>query len=252
VLGVSLDGRIAVVTGAGRGLGAAAVRSLAEAGADVALLARNKEELEAMAAEVEAHGRQAISLAVDVTNEAEVEAAADHVVSLFGRIDILVNNAGRAMVGPLLEMDAAKLRDVFEVNVFGAFLVARAFGAHMVAQRKGTVINVGSIAGLAGEAEMTAYSATKGALHSFTQSLAIEWARHGVTVNCIAPGYIRTDLNKAALDDPKIGPKMVQRIPLRRVGQPEEFGPLVAYLASDHAAYMTGSIIVFDGGQTAR
>ena len=252
MLGVSLDGRIAVVTGAGRGLGAAAVRSLAEAGADVALLSRNKEDLDAMAAEVESHGRQAIALAVDVTNEAEVEAAADHVVSLFGRIDVLVNNAGQAMVGPLLEMDAGQLRRVFEVNVFGAFLVARAFGAHMVAQRKGTVINVGSIAGLAGEAEMTAYSATKGALHAFTQSLAIEWARHGVTVNCVAPGYIRTDINKAALDDPKIGPKMVQRIPLRRVGQPEEFGPLVAYLASDYAAYMTGSIIVFDGGQTAR
>jgi NAD(P)-dependent dehydrogenase (short-subunit alcohol dehydrogenase family) len=252
VLGVSLDGKIAVVTGAGRGLGAAAARSLAEAGADVAVLARNKAELEAIAADIEAHGRQALPIAVDVTNEAEVEAAADHVVAIFKRADILVNNAGQAVTGPLLELDVAELRRVFEVNVFGAFLCARAFGAHMVAQRKGTVINVGSIAGLAGEAELTAYSATKGAIVSFTQSLAIEWARHNVTVNCIAPGYIRTDLNKRALDDPKIGPKLVQRIPLRRVGQPEEFGPLVAYLASDLAAYMTGSVIVFDGGQTAR
>jgi NAD(P)-dependent dehydrogenase (short-subunit alcohol dehydrogenase family) len=252
VLGVSLDGKIAVVTGAGRGLGAAAARSLAEAGADVAVLARNKDELEAIAADIEAHGRQALPITVDVTNEAEVEAAADHVVAIFKRADILVNNAGQAVTGPLLELDVAELRRLFEVNVFGSFMCARAFGAHMVAQRKGTVINVGSIAGLGGEAELTAYSATKGAIVSFTQSLAIEWARHNVTVNCIAPGYIRTDLNKRALDDPQIGPKLVQRIPLRRVGQPEEFGPLVAYLASDLAAYMTGSVIVFDGGQTAR
>jgi 2-deoxy-D-gluconate 3-dehydrogenase len=122
----------------------------------------------------------------------------------------------------------------------------------MVAQRKGTVINIASIAALGGDPDLTAYSATKGAIVSFSKSLAVEWARHNVTVNCVAPGYIRTDLNKHALDDPQIGPKMVARIPLRRVGQPEEFGPLVAYLASDLAAYMTGSVVVFDGGQSAR
>jgi NAD(P)-dependent dehydrogenase (short-subunit alcohol dehydrogenase family) len=119
VLGVSLDGRIAVVTGAGRGLGAAAARSLAEAGADLALLARNKAELDAVAADVEAHGRQALPIVVDVTDEAAVEAAADHVVSIFGRADVLVNNAGFAPVGPLLELDLGELRRVFEVNVFG-------------------------------------------------------------------------------------------------------------------------------------
>ena len=141
---------------------------------------------------------------------------------------------------------------MFEVNVFGAFLCARAFGAHMVAQRRGTIINMGSIAALAGESDMSAYSASKGAIVSFTQALAIEWARHNVTVNCLAPGHVRTDLNRRALDDPKIGPKMVAKIPLRRVGQPEEVGPLIAYLASDLAAYMTGTVVVFDGGQTAR
>ncbi len=252
MLAVNLDGKVAVVTGAGRGLGAAAARSLAEAGADVVLLARKRDELEAVAAEVEEAGRQALVIPVDVTDEAAIEAASDHVISIFGRVDILVNNAGIAQVGPLLEFDLGALRQLFEVNVFGAFLCARAFGAHMVAQRKGTIINVSSIAAIAGENDMAAYSASKGAIVSFTQALAIEWARHHITVNCIAPGYIRTDLNKVALDDPSIGPKMVQRIPLRRVGQPEEFGPLVAYLASDLAAYMTGSIIVFDGGQTAR
>ncbi len=252
MLAVSLTGKVAVVTGAGRGLGAAAARSLAEAGADVALLARSQAELDAVAADVEGHGQQALVIPVDVTDEAAVEAAADHVVAIFGRIDALVNNAGVAPIGPLLELDLAELRRAFEINVFGTFMCARAFGAHMVAQRKGTVINVGSIAGLAGEPELTAYSASKGAVAAFTRALAIEWARHNVTVNCIAPGYIRTDLNKHVLDDPEIGPKMLSRIPLRRIGQPEEFGPLVAYLASDLAAYMTGSVVVFDGGQTAR
>lgn len=235
MLAVSLTGKVAVVTGAGRGLGAAAARSLAEAGADVALLARSQAELDAVAADVEGHGQQALVIPVDVTDEAAVEAAADHVVAIFGRIDALVNNAGVAPIGPLLELDLAELRRAFEINVFGTFMCARAFGAHMVAQRKGTVINVGSIAGLAGEPELTAYSASKGAVAAFTRALAIEWARHNVTVNCIAPGYIRTDLNKHVLDDPEIGPKMLSRIPLRRIGQPEEFGPLVAYLASDLA-----------------
>jgi NAD(P)-dependent dehydrogenase (short-subunit alcohol dehydrogenase family) len=252
VLAVSLDGKVAVVTGASRGLGAACARSLAEAGADVALLARKAEDLDEVKADVEAHGRQALAIAVDVTDEAAIEAAADHVVTIFGRVDVLVNNAGIAPVGPLLELDLAELRQVFETNVFGTFLCARAFGAHMIAQHRGTVINIGSIAGIAGEPELTAYAASKGAVIAFTKALAVEWARHNVTVNCLAAGHIRTDLNKAALDDPKIGPKMVQRIPLRRVGQPEEIGPLVAYLASDLAAYMTGSVIVFDGGQTAR
>lgn len=252
MLAITLDGKVAVVTGAGRGLGAAAARSLAEAGADVVLIARNTEELEQVKVEVEELGRQALVLAVDVTDEAAVEAAADQAVSVFGHIDILVNNAGFAPTGPLLELDLSELRSVFEVNVFGAFLCARAFGAHMVAQRRGTIINMGSIAALAGESELSAYSASKGAIVSFTQALAIEWARHNVTVNCLAPGHVRTALNKAALDDPAIGPKLVQKIPLRRVGQPEEIGPLVAYLASDLAAYMTGSVVVFDGGQTAR
>jgi NAD(P)-dependent dehydrogenase (short-subunit alcohol dehydrogenase family) len=122
----------------------------------------------------------------------------------------------------------------------------------MVAQRKGTVINVASVAGLGGEADLTAYCASKGAVIAFTKALAVEWARHKITVNAIAPGYFRTDLNKKALDDVAIGPRIVGNIPLRRVGQPEELGPLVVYLASDAAAFMTGSVVVLDGGQMAK
>jgi 2-deoxy-D-gluconate 3-dehydrogenase len=250
---LSLEGKVAVVTGAGRGLGQAAAWALAEAGADVALLARSAGELERVAQEIEeTHGRKALAVGVDVGNEEAVEEAASLVVATFGRVDVLVNNAGVAHVSPLLELALKDLRRVLDVNVVGAFLCARAFGAHMVAQRKGTVINVASIAGLGGEPDLTAYCASKGAVIAFTKSLAVEWARHNVTVNAVAPGYFRTDMNKKALDDPKIGPKIVQPIPLRRVGQPEELGPLITYLASDAAAFMTGSVLVIDGGQTAR
>ena len=253
MIALQLDGKVAVVTGGGRGLGAAAAWALAEAGADVALLARSEDQLVATAREIEdATGRKVLSCTCDVSDEASVDEAASLTVATFGRVDVLVNNAGIASVAPLLDLELAELRRVLDVNVVGAFLCARAFGAHMIAQRKGTVINVASVAGLAGDADLTAYCASKHAVIGLTKALAIEWARHGVTVNAIAPGYFRTDLNKHVLDDVKIGPKIVGHIPLRRVGQPEELGPLIVYLASDAAAYMTGSVVVLDGGQLAR
>jgi 2-deoxy-D-gluconate 3-dehydrogenase len=249
----NLEGKVAVVTGGGRGLGAAAAWALAEAGADLALLSRSIETLESMAREVElTHGRKVLPVSCDVTSEDSVEEAASLVLATFGRVDTLVNNSGVASVSPLLDLELAELRRVLDTNVVGSFLCARAFGAHMVAQRKGTVVNISSVAGLGGEPDLTAYCASKGAIISFTKALAIEWARYNVTVNAIAPGYFRTDLNKSALDDVKIGPKIVGHIPLRRVGQPEEIGPLVVYLASDAAAFMTGSVLVLDGGQLAR
>jgi NAD(P)-dependent dehydrogenase (short-subunit alcohol dehydrogenase family) len=253
VIALQLDGKVAVVTGGGRGLGAAAAWALAEAGADIALLARTEDQIVGTAREIEdATGRKVLACACDVSDEASVDEAASLTVATFGRVDVLVNNAGMALVAPLLDLELTQLRRILDVNVIGAFLCARAFGAHMIAQRKGTVINMASIAGLGGEPDMTAYCASKHAVIGLTKSLAVEWARHGVTVNAIAPGFFRTDLNKHALDDIKIGPKIVGNIPLRRVGQPEELGPLVVYLASDAAAFMTGSVVVLDGGQLAR
>ena len=246
-----LEGKVAVVTGAGRGLGLAAVRALSQAGAHVALLGRSAEELGNAAREVEAAGRRALALPTDVTDEAAVEEAAEAVIEDFGHVDILVNNAGIAKVAPLLDLTLADLRALLDVNIIGLFLCARAFGAHMVAARGGRVINLASISGLGGEADLTAYSASKGAVIAFTKSLAVEWARHGVTVNAIAPGYFRTSLNAEAIDDPVVGAKLLRRIPLRRVGQPDELGPLITYLASDASSFMTGSVLVIDGGQTA-
>src|SRR5262249_30586114 len=156
-------GRVACVTGGGRGLGAAAAWALAEAGADVALLARSEDQVIGTARDIEdATGRKVLPVACDVSDEASVDEAASLVIAPFGRVDVLVNNAGIAQVAPLLDLELVELRRVLDVNVVGAFLCARAFGAHMVAQRKGTVINVASIAGLAGEPDLTAYSASKG------------------------------------------------------------------------------------------
>jgi len=252
LLELSLTDKVAVVTGASRGLGQAIAVALAEAGADVALLGRSEADLELTAEEVRRHGRRALCMVTDVTSEESVEEAAAMVTDKWGRVDVLVNNAGVAEVVPLLEMSLAQLRRVIDTNIVGTFLCSRAFGAHMVAQQRGTIINVASISGLRGEPDLTAYAASKGAVIAFTKGLAVEWARHNVTVNAVAPGWFRTDMNKKALDHLEIGPKLVARIPQRRVGQPEELGPLVVYLASDLARFMTGSIVVMDGGQSAR
>src|SRR5262249_36641344 len=163
----------------------------ANAGAHVALLARSAAELAETARQVEATGRRALLCPTDVADEEAVDESADAVLEAFGRVDVLVNNAGIAPVGPLLEFPLPDLRRVLDVNVLGTFLCCRAFGAHMVAQHQGAIINMASVAGLGGETELSAYCASKGAVLAFTRALAVEWARHGVRVNAVAPGYFR-------------------------------------------------------------
>ncbi len=251
-VGLPLAGRTAVVTGAGRGLGKAAALALSAAGARLMLLGRTAAPLLAVAEQIRATGGTAEALPTDVTDEAQVERAAALVLDKLGGTDILVNNAGEAPIGPLLQTRAADIERLFRLNVVAAMTCARLFGAHMVHKRRGRVINIASVVGLSGESNTCVYAASKGALIAFSRTLSVEWARHGITVNAVAPGYFRTDLNAAALDDPEVGERLLKKIPLRRVGQPAELGPLLVYLSSDASAFMTGSVLVIDGGQVAR
>ena len=245
----NLTGKVALVTGASRGIGRAIALALAEAGADVACAARSVAALGETAAALNALGRRAVAVTADVTSADEVERMVERVVGEFGRIDVLVNNAG-ALFGKAAEkVSAAEWRGLLEVDLTGAFFCAQAAGRRMIAQRSGRIINVGSIFGELGTRGFAAYAAAKAGLHALTRSLAYEWARYGVTVNCLAPGYIRTDFNRAALENPDTRDQILSRIPLGRVGEAEEVGPLVVYLASDASAFMTGQVIFLDGGQ---
>jgi 2-deoxy-D-gluconate 3-dehydrogenase len=246
-----LDGRVAVVTGASRGLGRAMAVALAEAGADLALLARSKGDLEESAAVVATLGRAARVVPVDITAPAAVERAVADVLEAFGRIDVLVNNSGIAIVKPLVETPPEEWRAVVDTNLTGIFTLCRAVGPSMIARKSGKVINIASVLGVQGLSGYTAYSASKGGVIMLTRALAVEWARFNIQVNAIAPGWFVTPMNAPAFADEKIRERLLRDVPARRVGKPEELGPLVVYLASAASDFMTGEVIFVDGGQTA-
>jgi NAD(P)-dependent dehydrogenase (short-subunit alcohol dehydrogenase family) len=247
-----LEGRIAFVTGAGRGLGRAGTLALAEAGAHVALVSRTRPQLEETAAAVEALGRRAIVVVADTRNAAEVEAAVQATVATFGRIDILFNNAGTNIRKNVVDMPDEDWHTIMDTNVKGAFLVARAVARQMVRQGSGTIINMSSMSAASAEATKAVYSASKGAIALLSKGLALELAPHGIRVNAIAPGYMLTSLVKGGLDaDPERKRRVLARIPLGRLGEPEEIGGALVFLASDAASYLTGATIAIDGGWTA-
>jgi NAD(P)-dependent dehydrogenase (short-subunit alcohol dehydrogenase family) len=243
-----LAGKVAVVTGASRGLGRAMAVALAEAGADVALAARSKADLEETAHRAVAHGRRAIVVPTDVTQYTEVEALIQQTVRALGRLDVVVNNSGIAKVVPLAEASPEDWRAILDVNLTGVFYGCRAAAAHFIAQRSGKVINLASVMGAVGLPGYTMYAATKGGVMSLTRALAVEWARHNVQVNAIAPGWFVTEMNEAAFADPRLSERLLRDVPQRRTGRLEEIGPLAVYLASAASDFMTGQTLFLDGG----
>ncbi|HET9491756.1 MAG TPA: glucose 1-dehydrogenase [Methylomirabilota bacterium] len=247
----ALGGTVAVITGASRGLGRAMAVAFAEAGADMALAARSKPDLEETAHLVQAAGRRALVVPTDVTSYAEVETLMTRALRELGRLDIVVNNSGVARVKPLVEWTPDEWRALVDVNLMSVLNGCRAAAPHLIAQQAGKVINVSSMLAAVGLAGYSVYSATKGAIIAFTRTMGVEWARNNIQVNAIAPGWFDTEMSAPAWREPRIGERLVRDIPARRIGRPEEIGPLAVYLASAASDFMTGQTIFLDGGHTA-
>lgn len=245
-----LAGKVAVVTGASRGLGRAIALALAQAGADVVVAGRALAELEETARQAAGHDVRALPSATDVAVYSQVERLMAHAVSALGRLDVVVNNAGIARVAPLAEASLDDWQAILDVNLSGVFFGCRAAAPYLVRQRSGKIINLASVLAAVALPGYTMYSATKGAVISLTRTLAAEWARHNIQVNAIAPGWFVTDMNEAAFADPRIHERLTRDVPARRTGRVEEIGPLVVYLASSGSDFMTGQTIFLDGGQT--
>jgi len=247
-----LKGRIALVTGASRGLGKAMAVALASEGAGVALVSRGEAELNQVAAEIQAAGGVAAVFPADVASEEQVLQTESRVRARLGKVSILINNAGLNVRKSVTDLTPEDWRRVIETNVSSAFLLCRSFVPHMKGQGYGRILNIASVMGSISLPNRTAYSASKAALLGFTRSLALELAEERITVNTISPGLFETELARPVLDNPEIKAQFLANIPLARTGKPEEIGALAVYLCSDDAGYITGSDILIDGGWTAR
>ncbi len=244
----SLEGRVAIVTGAGRGLGRAMALALAAAGADVVAAARTVQEIEETSRKILELGKRSIAIPTDVLSSNSVQNMVQRTISEFAKIDILVNNSGIAINRPLAETTEEEWNKVIGTNLTGMFLCTRAIGPQMIQQRSGKIINMASNVGVIGRKNFVSYCVSKAGVIQFTRALAVEWARYNINVNAIGPGYFYTDINAPVFDDDSVRDKLLKRIPLRRVGQPKELGPLVVYLASGASDFMTGETIFIDGG----
>jgi 3-oxoacyl-[acyl-carrier protein] reductase len=242
----SLTSQIAVVTGAGRGIGRAIALKFANEGADVAVVSRTQENSEKVAAEIRALGRKAWAFAVDVADAAAVSAAAEKILAEAGKVDILVNNAGVTRDGLLMRMSDADWDTVLDTNLKGAFLVTKAFSRAMIKARTGRIINISSVIGLIGNAGQSNYAASKAGLIGFTQSCAREFAGRGITVNAIAPGFIETDMT-AELNE-ALRAEILKKIPLGMLGQSDDIAAAALYLAGTSGRYVTGQVLTVDGG----
>ncbi|MDQ3064526.1 MAG: glucose 1-dehydrogenase [Acidobacteriota bacterium] len=246
--GLELNGKTAVVIGGTSGIGRAIAHGLAQAGADVVCSSRRIEQVEAAAVEIEQLGRKTIRAASDVSDRASLENLLSECVSAFGKVDILVNSAGRTKRAPTLDFPEEDWNAILETNLTGTLRACQIFGRHFIENGYGRIVNIASLSTFVSLYEVAAYSASKAAVASLTKSLAIEWAKHGVIVNAIAPGVFKTDLNRNLLESTERGREFQTRTPMGRFGQVEELAGAAIFLASDAASFVTGEVLVVDGG----
>lgn len=245
---ISLAGKTAVVIGGTSGIGHALSLGLAEAGADVIASARRQQNVEYVASEIEALGRATLRVTTDLQQRASVEALLAATISRFGKVDILINCAGKIKRTPTLTMPEGEWQDIIDTNLTGTLRACQVFGKPMLERGYGRIINIASLNTFVALNEVAAYAASKAAVASLTRSLAVEWSKHGVLVNAIAPGVFRTALNSQLLDSTPRGQELLMRTPMGRFGNTEELVGAAVYLASDAASFVTGQVLVVDGG----
>ena len=243
-----LRGQVALVTGTSRGLGQYFASALAKAGADLVITSRKRETLAAFEAEMKALGRRVVSLELDVRDEESIRKMAADAEKAFGQIHILVNNAGCNIRKPALEVTWADWNQILDTNLRGTFFVAQAVARGMIAKGYGRIVNIGSVTSVFGYAGLAPYGASRGGVRQLTMSLADDWGKFGVTVNCLAPGWFKTEQNKALYENQEWVDYLIDRIPAKRPGQPHDLDGAVVFLASEASRYVNGQILLVDGG----
>lgn len=243
-----LSGRVAIVTGTSRGLGQTFARALARSGADLVLTARNRDSLTEFETEIKALGRRVVSLQLDVRRQESIERMVSAAEEALGHLDILVNNAGCNIRKPALHVTWDDWNQILDTNLRGSFFMAQAVARRMIPQAYGRIINIGSVTAVAGYAGLAPYGASRGGIRQLTMSLADDWGQHGITVNCLAPGWFQTDQNKVLYEDKEWVEYLCDRIPVKRPGQPRDLEAAVVFLASESSRYITGQTLLVDGG----
>ena len=245
-----LSGRVAIVTGASRGLGQTVARALARAGADLVVTSRRVDSLAPFQREVEALGRRAVAIELDVRSEDSIRSMVRNAAAAYAHLDILVNNAGCNVRKPAVDVTWDDWNLILDTNLRGAFFVAQCVAKQMIPRGRGRIINIGSLTSVMGSAGLGPYGASRGGIRQLTMSLADDWGPHGITVNCLAPGWFKTDQNKVMYEDPEWVAYLVDRIPVRRPGKPSDLEGPIVFLASDASEYVTGQTLLVDGGMS--
>jgi NAD(P)-dependent dehydrogenase (short-subunit alcohol dehydrogenase family) len=243
-----LSGQVAIVTGTSRGLGQYLARALAKAGADLVITSRHRDSLSAFEAEIRGLGRRVLCLELDVRDQESIKTMVREAEAAYGQIHILVNNAGCNVRKPALEVTWDDWNLVLDTNLRGSFFTAQAVARGMIEHGYGRIISIGSVTSVFGFAGLAPYGASRGGIRQLTMSLADDWGRHGVTVNCLAPGWFRTEQNKVLYEDPEWVAYLIDRIPAKRPGQPHDLDGAVVFLASEESRYVTGQTLLVDGG----